>query len=238
LYLLEQAPDAAVGAVGVLVEVGLERVELAGARTLPAAVDEFLPGRGAVESLDGVQAPAQVAGDLAEPAPFGAQPVDQGVVPLGALGVLPVGARLFWFRQRRALFSQGGQGRGIGQAGAVGGGALLDGLGEVLPQVEPVGDLDRLRRPGPGSVRVRSRPVSADDLDPGVSGEPVREGLGVAAHEEVERGAGLDVDEQRAVVLAAPGREVVDLSGVRTNFCRVFACRDVHDGVRSVVRRC
>jgi hypothetical protein len=152
-----------------------------------------------------------VAGDLAQAPPFCAQLADQGVVPLGALGVLPVGVGLaFRFRQRRALFFQGGRGRGIGQAGAVGSGALLDGLGEVLPQVEPVGDLDRLRRPGPGPVRVRSRPVSADDLDAGVSGEPVREGPGVAAFQEVERGAGLDVDEQRAVVLAAPDREVVD----------------------------
>jgi hypothetical protein len=33
----------------------------------------------------------------------------------------------------------------LGQAAAVGGDALLDGLGEVLPQMEPVGDLDRLR---------------------------------------------------------------------------------------------
>ena len=94
LDLAEQALDAAVGAVGVLVEVGLERVELAGARSLPAAVGEFLPGRGAVESLDGVQAPAQVAGDLPQSAPFGAQLVDQGVVPPGALGVLPGGVQL------------------------------------------------------------------------------------------------------------------------------------------------
>jgi len=78
-----------VGAVGVLVEVGLERVEFARARSLPASVGEFLPGRGAVESLDGVQAPAEVAGDLAQASPFGAQPVDQLVMPAGALGVLP-----------------------------------------------------------------------------------------------------------------------------------------------------
>jgi hypothetical protein len=76
LDLVEQAADAAAGAVVVLVEVGLERVELARARSLPAAVDEFLPGRGPVEPLDGVQAPAQVAGDLPQAAPFGAQPVD------------------------------------------------------------------------------------------------------------------------------------------------------------------
>ena len=81
-------------AVGVLVQVGLERVELAGPRSLPAAVGEFLPGGGAVEPLDGVQAPAQVAGDLAQAPPFGAQLVDQGVVPPGAFGVLPGGVGL------------------------------------------------------------------------------------------------------------------------------------------------
>jgi hypothetical protein len=43
--------------------------------------------------------------------------------------------------------------------------------------------------------------------------------LGVAARQHVERGAGLDVDEQRAVVLAAPDREVVDwqLQATRDN---------------------
>jgi hypothetical protein len=54
----------------------LNGVELAGARFLPAAVDEFLPGGGAVESLGGVQAAAQDAGDLAQAPPFGAQLVD------------------------------------------------------------------------------------------------------------------------------------------------------------------
>ena len=42
------------------------------------------------------------------------------------------------------------------------GDALLDGLGEVLPQMEPVGDLD-LRCPGPGAVRERARPVTPSD---------------------------------------------------------------------------
>jgi hypothetical protein len=44
------------------------------------------PGRGPVEPLDGVQAPAQVAGDLPQATPLGPQRVDQFVVPLGALG--------------------------------------------------------------------------------------------------------------------------------------------------------
>jgi hypothetical protein len=92
----------------------------------------------------------------------------------------------------------------------VSGDALLDGLGHVLPQVEAVGDLDRVRCPGPGAVGVRAGTVPADDLDAGVSGQPVGQGPGVASFEEVQRGAGLDVDDQRAIVLAAPGREVVD----------------------------
>ena len=70
-------------------EVGLERVELAGVLSRPAALGEFLPGGGAVVALDGVQAPAQVAGDLPQAAPLGAQGVDQLVLALGARGELP-----------------------------------------------------------------------------------------------------------------------------------------------------
>ena len=70
-------------------QVGLEQVEPARARYPPAAVNEFVPGGGAVITLDGVRAPAQVAGDLLEAAPLGPQPLDQRVVPPDALGVLP-----------------------------------------------------------------------------------------------------------------------------------------------------
>jgi hypothetical protein len=98
-----------------------------------------------------------VAGDLAQAPPFGAQPVDQGVVPPGALCVLPVGVRLpgaFRLRLGQGTVLGGGRERRLGQAGTVGRNALLDPLGQVLPQVEPVGDLDSVRRPGPSSVRV------------------------------------------------------------------------------------
>lgn len=60
--LAEQAGEAAVSLAGVLVQVGLERVEFAGARCLPPAVDEFLPGGGAVVTLDGVQPPSSGTG--------------------------------------------------------------------------------------------------------------------------------------------------------------------------------
>jgi len=60
-------------------------------------------------------------------------------------------------------------------------------------------------------------------------GQPVRQRLGVAAFEEAERYAGLAVDDDRAVVLAAPDGEVVDLSGVRTKFLHALAGSDVAD---------
>jgi hypothetical protein len=158
LDLVEQAGEAAVAAVGVPVQVGLERVELAGSLCRPAALGEFLPGGGAVVALDGVQSPAKVAGDLPQPAPFGAQRVDQLVLAPGALGEPPGRVRARGIRRGRGIVFRSGE-DGLGQAGAVGGDALLDGLGEVLPQVEAVGDLDRVRCPGPGAVGVRPRAV-------------------------------------------------------------------------------
>ena len=136
---------------GALVEVGLERVELARLLGLPAAVDELLPGSGAVVALDRVQAPAQVAGDLPQPAPLGPQRVDQLVLAAGGLGELPGRLRPPGVRRAcgfRVWLVAAGAGR-LGQAGAVGGDALLDRLGEVLPQVESVGDLDCSGRSGP-----------------------------------------------------------------------------------------
>jgi hypothetical protein len=115
LDLTEQAEGAAAAGVRVLVQVGLERVELARARSLPAAVGEFLPGGGAVVTLDGVQAPAQVAGDLPQAAPLGPQPVDQRVVPLDAIGVLPGRLRLPGLRRPGAGASSSA-GRGPGSA--------------------------------------------------------------------------------------------------------------------------
>ena len=238
--LLEEPGDAAAADVGVLVQVGLERVELARARLLPAAVGEFLPGRGAGVALDGVQSPAQVAGDLPQAAALGEQAMDGRVVSAGAVGVLARRIRPRGGRRPRRRGLRGGGRRGIWfvEAGAVRGGAPFDGLGEVLPQVEPVGDLDRLWCPGAGPVGVGAGAVAADHLNPGMGGQPARQRLSVAAFEQVQRCAGLAVDDDRAVILAAPDGEVIQLSGVRTKFCRVFAGRDVHDGVRSVVRRC
>jgi len=59
-----------------------------------------------------------------------------------------------------------------------------------------------------------------------VGREPVRERLGVAALDQVQRRAGLDVDEQRAVVLAAPDREIIGPGHPRGRRLRVWGCHD------------
>jgi hypothetical protein len=43
-----------------------------------------------------------------------------------------------------------------------------------------------------------------------VRGQPVSQWLGIAPFEKVKRRAGLAVDQQHAVVLATPDREVID----------------------------
>jgi hypothetical protein len=59
--------------------------------------------------------------------------------------------------------------------------------------------------------------------------QPVRDGGRLAVAEQVNGPAGLGVDEDGAVVPAAAEREIVNLSGVRTKFRRVFAGSDGAD---------
>lgn len=140
--LLEQPGGvaAAPAFAHVLVQVGLERVELAGPWSFPAAVGEFLPGGGAGVPLDGVQSPAQVPGDLAQPASLSEQVVHDRVVAPGPVGVLPGrigpyrGLRLCRrFRPGGGPGLQTGVWRWFWQAGAVRGDAPLGRLGQVLP---------------------------------------------------------------------------------------------------------
>jgi hypothetical protein len=90
-------------------------------RWLPSSLPAVL----GVVALDGVQAPAQVAGDLPQAAPLRAQRADEFVLAPGALGELsgriwrPGVLRLRW---GRGIVFRSWEG-GLGQAGAVGGDA-------------------------------------------------------------------------------------------------------------------
>jgi hypothetical protein len=66
--------------------------------------------------------------------------------------------------------------------------AAFDGGAEVLPEMEGIGDLDRVRGAGAGAVGVRTGPVTADDLRAGMFAQPAGQGRSVAAGQQVKRG--------------------------------------------------
>jgi hypothetical protein len=189
-----------------------------------------------VRSAHGVPSPAQMPGDGPDPVPFSQQLVHHRVVPPGSLGELPAGSGSRCGRGTGAGCAGGpgsgpscGPGLRFGRAGAVRGDAPSGRLGGVLPQVETrVGGTGQRpgSRPAP-PVRAPSNgagAVPADHFHAGMGGQPVREGCRVAAVQQAGRGAGLAADQHRAVVLAAPDREIHP-EHPRSRRCRV---RDGH----------
>jgi hypothetical protein len=85
------------------------------------------------------------------------------------------------------------------QAGAVAADRTLDRLGQVVPQMPPVGDLDRQRRTLSCALGVAPAAVPADDLHARVGIQPSAEGLRGPLRQHVDRPAGLDVDQDGAV---------------------------------------
>ncbi len=78
-----------------------------------------------------------------------------------------------------------------------------------------VGDLDRGRRAGAGALGECSGPVAADYLGTGMRAQPGRQGVRLPVREQVDGRAGIDIDQQRAVGVAAAEREVVELPRYR-----------------------
>jgi hypothetical protein len=91
----------------------------------------------------------------------------------------------------------------------VAGHRLLHVLGQVVPQVPPVGHLDRRRRAGAGAMGVAAGAVSADHRHTRVLAQPGRERVGFPVWQQVDRMMGVQVDQYGAVAVAAPQREVV-----------------------------
>jgi hypothetical protein len=91
----------------------------------------------------------------------------------------------------------------LDQVAATGDDGLLYRLGQVVPQVPAIGDLDRRGRACAGAVSVGTGAVPAHDADPGVLFEPTLEGVRGAVREHVQRPVGVDVDDDRAVDVPA-----------------------------------
>jgi hypothetical protein len=85
----------------------------------------------------------------------------------------------------------------------------LGGLGQAVPQVPPVPALHRVRQRRADSLAIGPRPVTGDNLDAGVPAEPVLDDVGGASFEDIDAPAGLGVDQDARVDLAAAQREVI-----------------------------
>ncbi len=98
---------------------------------------------------------------------------------------------------------------------------FLDGVAEVLQQVPPVGDLDRVRCSLAGALGVAAASVAADDLNARVVAQPGGEGVGGAVGQNVDRPAGVHVEQHRRVSVPTAAGEVVDAQHRRRHRRRV-----------------
>jgi hypothetical protein len=153
-------------------QIVLERVETARAWFL---TDKHLsPGSRADIALDSVPSPAQVPSELSTPGALGEQAVKEFVVFAAALCHRPAGSHLGERVPSRC-------GDEFSEAALVPADAPLDGLGEVLPQMEPVRDLDRVRCAGAGAFGIRAGTVPADHPRLRMFGQPCGQRGGVTA---------------------------------------------------------
>ncbi len=169
------------------VQVGFVGVEPAGPRLMSSA-QQLFGDRGAGGAAHGVAAHVQFPGDLTDAVPLGRQSMD-GCVAFADTGLdrrhFLLGIRIVGGGIVRQVISAAGC---CLEAVVVLAHAAFDGGAEVLPEMEGIGDLDRVRGAGAGAVGVRTGPVTADDLRAGMFAQPAGQGRSVAAGQQVKRG--------------------------------------------------
>ncbi|GHK05613.1 hypothetical protein SY2F82_74100 [Streptomyces sp. Y2F8-2] len=97
----------------------------------------------------------------------------------------------------------------------------LGGFAQVAPETPPIGDLDRLRRPGCGAFGEERAAVPADDLDARPFGEPGGQAESLPGWEETDRTAGFDVHQDSAAVAVLAGGVLVDADDPRRGLLRL-----------------
>lgn len=112
------------------------------------------------------------------------------------------------------------------QALAVGGDAGFHGPAEALPQVEPVGDLEGVGGTESGTLGVGARPVAADDLHAGMSGQPRGQRPRFTCPEHIDHAMGFSAGQHGGVGLLPADREVVHAEHARRSELRI---RQRHD---------
>ena len=93
---------------------------------------------------------------------------------------------------------------------AVGVTPLVEGCGQVLPQVKAVGHLDRVWGTLRGPVRIGSGALAGDHAHTGRALEPEGEGLGLPIRQEGQRAPPFTVEQHGAIGLACLVGPVVD----------------------------
>ena len=214
-----QLADVGDAVVPPLVQVGLVLIEDRRA-AVPDLGEQLVHGGCAVEAADGLFGQAGLPHDRLDALAAGFQRLDL-LVPLpgadcqGGILRAPGGGLdrgLLRVRGLRGIRDDGVLrfiGGGFFQAAAVPGHRFARVLAQVVPDMPPVGDLDRLRGALACAVGVGAGPVPADDLGPGMFLQPVGEGFGFAVAQQVNGPSGLDVDQDGAVVAAPAEREVI-----------------------------
>nr|WP_248843287.1 hypothetical protein [Streptomyces virginiae] len=177
----------------------MEGVEDAGASGPPA--DQQLVGiGGAGQASDGVAGESQLVGDGAKGDASSRRAWTAAWCSRIRSARRPVvrGSEVIGQDHRRWRFviDDGG---GFGQQGPVLEHGLLHGLGEVVPQVVAIRDVDGVGGAEAPGLRIGAGAVSADHLDSRVGGEPSAHGLDAAVGQEVDDVTGLDVDQDRRV---------------------------------------
>ena len=95
------------------------------------------------------------------------------------------------------------------QFDAATGDCLLYRLGEVVPQVLAISDLDRAGCAAADGLGISTGPIPAHDLDPGILAQPVGEGGCSPIRKQLDRSVGVDIDDHRPVDMPTAQREVV-----------------------------
>ena len=80
----------------------------------------------------------------------------------------------------------------------------LQGIAQILHQVEPIDDLDSLRRPLPNPLGIEPTAIAADDLDARMRLQPLRDRGGRALREQIKHVMALEIADHGPEPSASP----------------------------------
>lgn len=91
----------------------------------------------------------------------------------------------------------------------------LQRLGQVLEEMEPIGNLDGIRCARSSCLGIAPTAIPTDDLGMGMMLQPRDESRGLAIREQINHTAALQIHQDGAVPVPAAEGEVVDAQDTR-----------------------